>query len=170
MAAVAKWAPSRRRPKPLPSIEGVLSVRGARLAACVWRGDDDGMHIGPTEILDSHAEAFSARYARLVVTAIDENWVDVAVRAATGYGTSVIGCDAEAGVDRVLSPDETPDGRPGVSLLFFAFTAEKLADSLANRVGQCVLTCPTTACFNGLPNAERNRSARRLDSLLRRRV
>jgi formylmethanofuran--tetrahydromethanopterin N-formyltransferase len=111
------------------------------------------MHIGPTEILDTHAEAFSARYARLIVTAIDAHWVEAAARAATGYGTSVIGCDLEAGVDRILSPDETPDGRPGVSLLFFAFTTKKLAGGVANRVGQCVLTCPTTACFDDLPQA-----------------
>ena len=111
------------------------------------------MHIGPTEILDTHAEAFAARFVRLIVTAIDAHWVDVAARAATGYATSVIGCDCEAGIDRSLSASETPDGRPGASLLFFAFTTEKLADGLANRVGQCVLTCPTTACFNGLPNA-----------------
>jgi len=111
------------------------------------------MHIGQTEILDTHAEAFSARYARLVVTAIDVHWVDAAVRAATGYATSIIGCDCEAGVDRILSESETPDGRLGVSLLFFAFTTKKLAGGVANRVGQCVLTCPTTACFNDLPQA-----------------
>lgn len=111
------------------------------------------MHIGPTEILDEHAEAFSARYARLVVTAIDAHWVDVAARAATGYATSIIGCDCEAGVDRMLPASDTPDGRPGASLLLFAFTAERLADGLADRVGQCVLTCPTTACFDGLSDA-----------------
>jgi formylmethanofuran--tetrahydromethanopterin N-formyltransferase len=124
-----------------------------RLAAGDVPDDDDGMRIGPTEILDTHAEAFTARYARLVVTAIDEHWVDAAVRAARGYATSVIGCDCEAGVDRILSPNETPDGRQGASLLFFAFTTKKLAGGVANRVGQCVLTCPTTACFNDLPNA-----------------
>lgn len=111
------------------------------------------MRIGPTEILDTHAEVFSARYARLMVTAVDLHWVNCAVIATTGYATSVIGCDCEAGVDRILSPDETPDGRPGASLLFFAFTTKKLAGGVANRVGQCVLTCPTTACFNALPNA-----------------
>jgi formylmethanofuran--tetrahydromethanopterin N-formyltransferase len=110
------------------------------------------MHIGETEILDTHAEAFAARYARLVVTAIDEYWVEAAVRATTGYATSVIGCDCEAGIDRILTPDETPDGRPGASLLFFAFTTKKLAGGVANRIGQCVLTCPTTACFNDLAN------------------
>lgn len=110
------------------------------------------MHIGPTEILDTHAEAFSARYARLIVTAVDTHWVDAAARAATGYATSVIGCDCEAGVDRILTESETPDGRPGASLLFFAFTTEQLANGVANRVGQCVLTCPTTACFDDLPS------------------
>jgi formylmethanofuran--tetrahydromethanopterin N-formyltransferase len=111
------------------------------------------MHIRGTEILDTHAEAFTVRYARLVVTAIDQHWVNAAVIAATGYATSVIGCDCEAGVDRILSANETPDGRPGAALLFFAFTTKKLAGGVANRVGQCVLTCPTTACFNDLPDA-----------------
>jgi formylmethanofuran--tetrahydromethanopterin N-formyltransferase len=69
----------------------------------------------------------------------------------TGYAASVIGCDAEAGIERVLSPDETPDGRPGVSLLLFAFNRDALQKAVVNRVGQCILTCPTTACYNGLP-------------------
>src|SRR4029450_13574192 len=63
---------------------------------------------------------------------------------------SVIGCDAEAGIEGDLSPDETPDGRPGVSLLFFGFSRDMLQNAVVNRVAQCVLTCATTACFNGL--------------------
>jgi len=112
------------------------------------------MRIGPTEILDEHAEAFSARYARLIVTAIDQHWVDAAATAATGYAASVVGCDCEAGVDRILDASETPDGRPGAALLFFNFRIEQLAKAIAWRVGECVLTCPTTACFNGLPAAD----------------
>ena len=75
----------------------------------------------------------------------------VAGQVATGYAASVIGCDAEAGVERELSPEESPDGRPGVSLLFFGFSRDALQKALVNRVAQCVLTCPTTACYNGLP-------------------
>ena len=63
----------------------------------------------------------------------------------------MIGCDAEAGIERELTPDETPDGRPGVSLLLFSFGREKLEQAVFNRVAQCILTCPTTACYNGLP-------------------
>jgi formylmethanofuran--tetrahydromethanopterin N-formyltransferase len=85
------------------------------------------------------------------VTAESPRWAQTAAQVATGYATSVIGCDAEAGVEKVLAPEETPDGRPGVSLLFFAFSRDALQKALINRVGQCILTCPTTACYNGLP-------------------
>src|SRR6516164_2094404 len=89
--------------------------------------------------------------ARLVVTAETPAWALTAGGMTTGYAASVIGCDAEAGIERTLSPEETPDGRPGVSLLFFAFSRDALQKALINRVGQCILTCPTTACYNGLP-------------------
>src|SRR5437660_7181430 len=89
--------------------------------------------------------------ARLIVTAATAEWARTAGRTATGYAASVIGCDAEAGVERELPAGETPDGRPGVSLLFFGFSREALQKALTNRVAQCILTCPTTACYNGLP-------------------
>ena len=73
----------------------------------------------------------------------------------TGYATSVISCDAEAGIERELVAAETPDGRPGVSILVFAFSRDALEKVLSNRVGQCVMTCPTTACYNGLPLGEK---------------
>src|SRR5947208_2519067 len=91
--------------------------------------------------------------ARVIVTAATPGWARTAAQTATGYASSVIGCDAEAGVERELSADETPDGRPGVSLLFFGFSRDKLQQAVVNRVGQCILTCPTTACYNGLPVA-----------------
>src|SRR5437868_10390192 len=89
--------------------------------------------------------------ARLLVTADTAEWAATAGRLATGYAASVIGCDAEAGIERDLPAGETPDGRPGVSLLFFGFSREALQKAVTNRVAQCVLTCPTTACYNGLP-------------------
>jgi formylmethanofuran--tetrahydromethanopterin N-formyltransferase len=107
--------------------------------------------IHDVEIEDTFAEAFPMTAARLVVTAETPGWAETAGRVTTGYAASVIGCDAEAGVERVLTPDETPDGRPGVSLLLFAFSRDALQKAVVNRVGQCVLTCPTTACYNGLP-------------------
>src|SRR5438445_7334387 len=89
--------------------------------------------------------------ARLIVTAETPEWARTAGTVTTGYAASVIGCDAEAGIERSLRTSDTPDGRPGISLLFFAFNREALQKALVNRVGQCILTCPTTACYNGLP-------------------
>jgi formylmethanofuran--tetrahydromethanopterin N-formyltransferase len=109
--------------------------------------------IGSTHIADTFAEAFRLRYARLVVTAHDEHWLDAAVRAPCGSGPRVIGCAAELGVEGRLGVDATPDGRPGVAILAFGFAAETLAKAVANRTAQCLLTCPTTAVFDGLPDA-----------------
>ena len=108
------------------------------------------LRLNGVEVADTFAEAFPMAAARAVVTADTPGWALEAARAATGYAASVIGCDAEAGLERELPPAETPDGRPGVSLLFFAFSRDALQKALVNRVAQCVLTCPTTACFNGL--------------------
>lgn len=112
--------------------------------------------IGSTQIVDTFAEAFRLRFIRLVVTAHDDHWLDAALRAACGYGTSVIGCDAEIGVERRLPPDATPDGRPGAAVLAFGFSADGVAKAVANRTAQCLLTCPTASVFDGLPeSAER---------------
>jgi len=107
--------------------------------------------INDVPLEDTFAEAFPMTAARAVITAATPAWARTAGLTATGYASSVIGCDAEASIERELSPDETPDGRPGVSLLFFAFSRDALGKALVNRVGQSVLTCPTTACYNGLP-------------------
>jgi formylmethanofuran--tetrahydromethanopterin N-formyltransferase len=109
------------------------------------------LQIESVPIDDTFAEAFGMTACRLVVTAETAEWALTAGREATGYASSVIGCDAEAGVERELPPDETPDGRPGISLLLFAFSRDALQKAVVNRVGQCVLTCATTACYNGLP-------------------
>jgi formylmethanofuran--tetrahydromethanopterin N-formyltransferase len=74
----------------------------------------------------------------------------------TGFATSVIGCKCEASIERVLDAGETPDGRPGVSVLLFAMDREGVGKRLVERVGQTVLTCPTTACFNGIEEAEKS--------------
>lgn len=106
--------------------------------------------INSTVIEDTFAEAFPMTAARIIVTAATPAWALVAGQKATGYASSVIGCDVEAGIERTLSPDETPDGRPGISILMFAFSRDALQKAAINRVGQCILTCATADCYNGL--------------------
>jgi formylmethanofuran--tetrahydromethanopterin N-formyltransferase len=108
------------------------------------------MRLHAAEVVDTFAEAFTMWGARIVVTAETPAWAGHAARSLTGFATSVIGCKCEAGVERELDGAQTPDGRPGVSALLFAMDADGLAKRLVERVGQAVLTCPTTACFNGL--------------------
>jgi formylmethanofuran--tetrahydromethanopterin N-formyltransferase len=110
--------------------------------------------IGPTLVVDTFAEAFRLRYTRILVTAHDSHWLEAGLRATCGYGTSVLGCDAEIGVEGLLSPDDSPDGRPGASILAFSFAADGVAKAIANRTAQCLLTCPTIAVFDGLPRAD----------------
>jgi formylmethanofuran--tetrahydromethanopterin N-formyltransferase len=101
-------------------------------------------------IIDTFAEAFPITGTRVIVTAVSKEWAFIAANTATGHASSVIGCDTEAGIERELAPSETPDGRPGFSLLFFAFSRDSLQKALVSRIGQSILTCPTTACFNGV--------------------
>ena len=108
------------------------------------------MQLHDAEIVDTFAEAFPMWGARVVITAATPAWALEAGRSLTGFATSVIGCKCEAGIERELDAGETPDGRPGVSALLFAMDRDGLAKRLVERVGQCVLTCPTTACFNGI--------------------
>ena len=90
---------------------------------------------------------------RLLITALD---LDLAMIAATefcGNASSVIGCDAEAGIECELESSATPDDRPGVSVLAFAFNRKSLEKAVASRIGQNVLTCPTTAVYSGLTDS-----------------
>lgn len=106
------------------------------------------------EIEDTYAEAFSMWGSRIVVTADTREWVMTAAASATGFATSVIGCGCEAGVEYELDESQTPDGRPGASILIFGVSRSGLESQLISRVGQSIMTCPTTACYNGLDDGE----------------
>ena len=114
-----------------------------------------GYTLGATQVADTFAEAFPMRFARVVITAATDAWAYEAARSATGFATSVIGCKCEAAIERKVEARGTPDGRPGISVLLFAMDSEGVGHRVLDRVGQCVMTCPTTACFDGLPGAER---------------
>ncbi|HYA20974.1 MAG TPA: formylmethanofuran--tetrahydromethanopterin N-formyltransferase [Burkholderiales bacterium] len=108
------------------------------------------MLINGVTVVDTFAEAFAMSGTRVLITAENEKWAEAAARTMTGFATSVIGCKCEAGIERVVAAGETPDGRPGVMVLLFATSADGVGKRLVERIGQCVMTCPTTACFNAL--------------------
>jgi formylmethanofuran--tetrahydromethanopterin N-formyltransferase len=114
-----------------------------------------GYKLGDTDVADTFAEAFPMRFARVVITADTDAWALEAARSMTGFATSVIGCKCEAAIERALAAADTPDGRPGVAVLLFAMDREGVGKRVLERVGQSVMTCPTTACFDGLRGAEK---------------
>jgi formylmethanofuran--tetrahydromethanopterin N-formyltransferase len=113
------------------------------------------MEINGVQIDDTFAEGFPIKAARVLITAVTERWALEAAREATGFGTSVIGCPAEAGIECIVDGSETPDGRPGVNILICNMGYKNLENSLLWRIGQCVLTAPTAAAFTGMPEAEK---------------
>ena len=110
------------------------------------------MEINGTGILDTFAEAFPAWLSRVIVTAATKEWAYRAAVEATGFATSKIGCPCEAGIESTLSPEETPDGRAGVSILICS-DKKNLRSNVAGRISQCILPTPTASAFDGLPGA-----------------
>ncbi len=115
---------------------------------------ESGLVRNGVTIDDTFAEAFPMKATRILITAHNLTWARHAAVSATGFATSVIACGCEAGIERELSPDETPDGRPGVAILLFAMSGKELGKQIERRMGQCVLTCPTTAMYAGIAEGE----------------
>jgi len=117
------------------------------------------------EVEDTFAELFPLWVGRILITAENERWVMTAARTATGYASSIIMSPAEAGIEGSVPADETPDGRPGVMIQIYQMNRRSLRGQMINRIGQCVMTCPTTAAFDGLPSTRRKMQIGRALSL-----
>ena len=113
------------------------------------------MIINGIKIEKTFAEAFPMKASRLIITAESKYWLKKAVDSMTGFATSVIACGCEGGIEKEIPPSKTPDGRLGMTVLIFAMNSENLAKQVLRRVGQCILTTPTTACFSGLETDEK---------------
>ena len=113
------------------------------------------MIINRIKIENTFAEAFPMKAVRLIITADSNYWLKQAANNMTGFATSVIACGCEAGIEKEIKSSETPDGRQGIALLLFAMNSEGLAKQVLRRVGQCILTSPTTACFSGSETDEK---------------
>jgi formylmethanofuran--tetrahydromethanopterin N-formyltransferase len=113
------------------------------------------MKINGVEIVDTFAEAFPMKATRIIITAMNLKWAYQAANAIRGFASSVIACGIEADIERELKPSETPDGRPGISVMIFAMSVKELEKHVPTRVGQSVMTTATTACFSGLDSEQK---------------
>jgi len=112
------------------------------------------MEINGVPIDDTFAEAFSMHMNRTIITAYDEDWARTTALETTGFGTSVIMTPSEAGIESMLKPDETPDGRPGARVIFATGGKKGIQEQLLARLGQCVLTSPTACAYDDTPNVK----------------
>lgn len=108
------------------------------------------MQLNNVEIEDTFAEAFDIYVSRFLITAATEKFAKIAADETVGFGSSVIMCPAEAGIDQYVPPSETPDGRPGYVVMICHPKKEELEHQLLERIGQCVLTSATTAVFDAM--------------------
>lgn len=108
------------------------------------------MQLNNVEIEDTFAEAFDIYVSKFLITAATEKFAKIAADETVGFGSSVIMCPAEAGIDRYVPPNETPDGRPGYVVMICHPKKEELEHQLLERIGQCVLTSATTAVFDAM--------------------
>lgn len=106
-------------------------------------------------IVDTFAEMFGMWVGRVLITAENEKWATIAGKTATGFASSIIMSPAEAGIENTLQPKNTPDGRPGVLIQIYHRTRRDLKNQMILRIGQCIMTCPTTAAFDALLEAKR---------------
>lgn len=107
------------------------------------------------EVVDTFAEMFRMWAGRVLITADNEKWAMTAATVATGLATSVIMSPAEASIESVVQAETTPDKRPGALIQVYNFSRFDLKNQMILRIGQCIMTCPTTSAFDGLPNAKR---------------
>jgi formylmethanofuran--tetrahydromethanopterin N-formyltransferase len=106
-------------------------------------------------IVDTFAEMFPLWAGRILITAQNEKWAQTAANVATGFATSVIMAPAEAAIERAVPPNQTPDKRPGILIQIYNRDRFELKHQLMERIGQCIMTCPTTSAYNGYETAKR---------------
>ncbi len=106
-------------------------------------------------VVNTFAEMFSMWAGRVLITADTEKWALTAAQTATGFAASIIMSPAEAGIESPVPPDKTPDGRPGALIQIYHRARRDLKTQMILRIGQCIMTCPTTAAFDALPRAKR---------------
>jgi formylmethanofuran--tetrahydromethanopterin N-formyltransferase len=114
------------------------------------------------QIQDTFAEMFPLWAGRVLITAENEKWAQIAANVTTGFATSVIMAPAEAAIEGgIVSADKTPDHRPGILIQIYNRDRFELKHQLMERIGQCIMTSPTTTAFNGLPDTKRKLSVGR---------
>jgi formylmethanofuran--tetrahydromethanopterin N-formyltransferase len=126
-----------------------------------WENPKPEFQITFCEIQNTFAEMFPMWAGRVLITAANEKWAQTAAKVATGFASSIIMSPAEANIESTVPPEKTPDGRPGIIIQIYHRTRHDLKAQMILRIGQCIMTCPTTTAFDALPQAKRRQKVGR---------
>lgn len=101
------------------------------------------------KVKDTFFEGFKGKYVRALITGPTFDIVARAAYDSTSTPSAVIG-RVEAGVEKFLSKDETPDGRHGAIVQYWLAgdDKEKFAFELSYRLRQDILVKPFTRIFD----------------------
>ncbi|MBD3189699.1 MAG: formylmethanofuran--tetrahydromethanopterin N-formyltransferase [Candidatus Heimdallarchaeota archaeon] len=117
------------------------------------------MDIDGVEIVDTYCEAFQGIVTRMIVTLRDEELIQYTAAQSSSLPSIVVG-RTEAGIERWVCGDETPNKKPGFILQVWGGwnpnkqekSLKKFYKELGLRIRQGILVVPTTTVFNGLPS------------------
>ncbi|NHJ84079.1 MAG: formylmethanofuran--tetrahydromethanopterin N-formyltransferase [Asgard group archaeon] len=109
------------------------------------------------EIEDTYCEAFEGIVSRLIVTLRDEQLMQYTAAQCSALPSIVVG-RTEAGIERWIRGDETPDSNPGFIVQIWGDwdpkdqkkSIKKFYKEIGLRIRQGILVIPTTTVYNGL--------------------
>jgi len=109
------------------------------------------LEINGVPVEDTYCEAFDGIYSRIIITAKHRWLLKKAAYGSTALPSTVFG-ESEGGVEKWLSPKETPDGRIGAICQIWVQKTKRFMDVLMREMGkrirQGILVVPTTRVFN----------------------
>ncbi|HUU78020.1 MAG TPA: formylmethanofuran--tetrahydromethanopterin N-formyltransferase [candidate division Zixibacteria bacterium] len=120
------------------------------------------MMLNGVEVEDTYCEAFEGIVSRLLVTLRDEQLMQYTAAQCSALPSIVVG-RTEAGVERWVRGDETPDNNHGFILQVWGEldpenpekSLKKFYKELGLRIRQGILVIPTTTVFNYLDSEEK---------------
>uniref|UniRef100_A0A7C3UJQ6 Formylmethanofuran--tetrahydromethanopterin N-formyltransferase n=1 Tax=Geoglobus ahangari TaxID=113653 RepID=A0A7C3UJQ6_9EURY len=109
------------------------------------------LELNGVEVEDTYCEAFDGIYSRILITAKQKWLLKKAAYGSTALPSTVFG-ESEGGVEKFVSPQETPDGRLGAIVQIWVAKSKNfekvLMREMSKRIRQGILVVPTTRVFN----------------------
>jgi formylmethanofuran--tetrahydromethanopterin N-formyltransferase len=109
------------------------------------------LKVNNVEVEETFAEAFKMYMGRFMITALTRRLALLSAQESKGLGVSATLGPGEAGIEREVKNDESPDHRPGYIVDVGHRNKDQLEYWLVARIRKGVLPAPTTSVFDVMP-------------------